>query len=78
LYALPILQQLRAANIATELYPLAAKLKKQMSYANDKNIPFVILIGTDEMQNGELTLKNMETGLQEKLNLAAIVKQLKD
>ncbi len=74
LYALPILQQLRAANIATELYPSAAKLKKQMSYANDKNIPFVILIGNDEMQSGELTLKNMETGLQEKLNLATIIK----
>jgi len=78
LYALPIVQQLRNANIAAELYPTAAKLKKQMSYADAKNIPYVILIGSDEMQSGELTLKDMHSGQQDKLSLAAIMERIKD
>lgn len=77
-YALPVLQQLRTAGIAAELYPASAKLKKQMSYADAKNIPFVILIGSDEMQSGELTLKNMQSGEQEKSHLNAIIDRLKD
>ena len=75
-YALPILQQLRAANIAAELYPAAAKLKKQMSYADAKNIPFVILIGSDEMQSGLLTLKNMESGEQQQITIANLISKL--
>ncbi len=75
-YALPILQRLRGANIAAELYPSSAKLKKQMSYADDKHIPYVILIGSEEMSNGVLTLKNMKSGLQEKLAVDAIIEQL--
>jgi histidyl-tRNA synthetase len=75
-YALPLLQQLRRAGVAAELYPAAAKLKKQMSYADAKNIPYVILIGSDEMQSGMLTLKDMETGDQEKLNIAAIIERM--
>lgn len=77
-YALPILQRLRGANIAAELYPSSGKLKKQMSYADDKHIPYVILIGSDEMQSGLLTLKNMKSGEQQKLALPAIVELLKD
>lgn len=77
LYALPILQQLRNAQIATELYPSSAKLKKQMSYADAKNIPFVILIGADEMQSGKLTLKNMQSGEQQQLSVEAIISLLK-
>ncbi|NQX55052.1 histidine--tRNA ligase [Pedobacter panaciterrae] len=76
-YALPILQQLRGANIAAELYPSSAKLKKQMSYADDKHIPYVILIGSEEMSNDVLTLKNMKSGQQEKLTIAAVVELLK-
>jgi histidyl-tRNA synthetase len=76
-YALPVLQQLRKANIAAELYPASAKLKKQMSYADDKHIPYVILIGSDEMQSGLLTLKDMHTGDQQKLSAEAIVALLK-
>jgi len=76
-YALPILQQLRGANIAAELYPSSAKLKKQMSYADDKRIPYVILIGSEEMSNDVLTLKNMKSGQQEKLTIAAVVELLK-
>jgi histidyl-tRNA synthetase len=77
LYALPILQQLRVSNVAAELYPSSAKLKKQMSYADDKHIPYVILIGSDEMQTGQLTLKNMHSGEQQKLSVDAIVTFLK-
>jgi len=73
LYALPLLQQLREADVAAELYPSAAKLKKQMSYADDKAIPYVILIGSDEIQSGILTLKNMQSGDQQKLTAANII-----
>jgi len=72
-YALPLLQQLRAAGISVELYPAAAKLKKQMSYADAKNIPYVVLIGSEEMQEGQLTLKDMQSGQQEKLAIAEII-----
>lgn len=75
-YALPILQQLRVAGIASELYPSSAKLKKQMGYADAKNIPFVILIGSDEMQSGQLTLKDMQSGNQERLDIASIIAKL--
>ena len=68
LYALPVLQQFREAGIAAELYPTSAKLKKQMSYADAKSIPYVILIGSDEMESGKLTLKNMQSGSQQQLN----------
>ena len=76
-YALPILQQLRSAGVAAELYPSSAKLKKQMAYADAKNIPFVILIGGDEMANGELTVKNMQSGEQSKMSVLAILDLLK-
>ncbi len=75
-YALPILSQLRQNGIAAELYPQAAKLKKQLSYADAKRIPYVILIGSEEMESGLLSLKNMQSGEQQKLTLANIVKQL--
>jgi histidyl-tRNA synthetase len=72
-YALPILTALRSAGIAAELYPSAAKLKKQMNYADNKGIPFVVLIGTDEIQSGQLTLKDMKTGDQIKLSSEELV-----
>ena len=73
LYALPLLQQLRQAGIATELYPTAAKLKKQLSYADNKNIPYVVLVGETEMQEGLFSVKNMATGDQQKLNGAELI-----
>ena len=76
LFALPLLQRLRDAGIAAELYPDQAKLKKQMSYANDKKIPFVILIGSDEIRSGLLTLKNMETGDQQKFIVEELIKTI--
>lgn len=73
LYALHLLRQLRTAGIAAELYPSSAKLKKQMAYADAKNIPYVILIGSEEMQEGQLTLKDMKSGDQQKLDIAGII-----
>jgi histidyl-tRNA synthetase len=75
-YALPLLQQLRNHNINAELYPAGAKIKMQMEYANNKQIPYTIVIGSDEMQSGLLTFKDMTSGLQEKLNASQIVEKL--
>ena len=63
-YVLPILFQARKAGIRAEIYPDSAKMKKQMSYANGKQIPFVAIVGENEMNEGKLTLKNMTTGEQ--------------
>jgi histidyl-tRNA synthetase len=75
-YCLKLLQQVRAAGINAEIYPDAAKMKKQMSYADDKKIPFVILVGSEEIKSGELTLKNMQTGEQEKTSVEYLIKKL--
>ena len=64
-YCLPIVAAARRAGIRTEMFPDKAKMKKQMSYANAKNIGFVALAGETEMQEGKITLKNMTTGEQE-------------
>ena len=63
-YCLPVVAKARQAGIRTEIFPDAAKMKKQMSYANAKQIPFVALAGENEIAQGKLTLKNMETGEQ--------------
>lgn len=68
--------QARKAGIKTEFYPIPAKLKKQMKYANDKKIPFVILAGSRELESGELTLKNMQSGEQENLKIDTIISLL--
>ena len=63
-YVLPILAQVRAAGIRAEIYPDSTKMKKQMSYANAKAIPFVAMVGENEMSEGKVSLKNMATGEQ--------------
>ena len=63
-YVLPVLAKVRAAGIRAEIYPDSAKMKKQMGYANNKAIPFVAIVGENEMNEGKLTLKNMTTGEQ--------------
>ena len=63
-YCLPIINKVRANGIRAEIYPDATKMKKQMSYANAKQIPFVVLAGDNEIAAGKVTLKNMETGEQ--------------
>ena len=75
-FALPLLQTLREKGISAEIYPSSAKLKKQMAYADDKNIPFVILIGSDEMETGLLSFKNMKSGEQQKLTAEEIASLL--
>ena len=76
-YALPLAQQFRKENISTELYPSAEKLKKQMKYANDKKIPFVIVIGDEEMKSGKLAFKNMNSGEQRLMSSDEIISELK-
>ncbi len=76
-YCLKALQKVREAGINAELYPDAAKMKKQMTYANKKEIAFVALVGEDEMDKGKITLKNMETGEQSLLGVEDIISELK-
>lgn len=63
-YVLPVLAQVRAVGIRAEIYPDAAKMKKQMSYANAKMVPFVAIVGENEMKEGKVMLKNMASGEQ--------------
>ena len=75
-YCLPILSDLRAAGIRAEIYPDAAKMKKQMQYANVKAVPFVALVGENEMSAGMVTLKNMTTGEQQMVSAAELLSHL--
>ena len=75
-YAFKCLTKVRAAGINAELYPDPVKLKKQMKYANARNVPNVILIGDSEMENGQLSLKDMNEGSQEQLTIEAIIERL--
>ncbi|HEY8928207.1 MAG TPA: histidine--tRNA ligase [Mucilaginibacter sp.] len=72
-FAWPILQQLRNQDVKAELYPAGAKLKKQLDYANNKNIPFTIIIGSEEIESGLLTIKDMRSGVQEKCRAEEII-----
>ncbi|AQG79176.1 histidine--tRNA ligase [Spirosoma montaniterrae] len=71
--ALPLLRQLRTASIVAELYPDFAKVKKMLEYANTRTIPFVVLIGSDEVQTGQLSVRNMTTGEQQKMSADEVV-----
>lgn len=75
-YALPLLRKLRESGINSEIYPSSAKLKKQLNYADDKKIPYVILIGSEEMESGMLSLKNMKSGDQQKLSIDQVIAAL--
>ena len=76
-YCLPAVAQAREAGIRTEIYPDSSKMKKQMSYANAKQIPFVALAGENEMAAGKLTLKNMLTGDQQLLTVEELINVVK-
>jgi histidyl-tRNA synthetase len=69
LYALEILDVLRNLNVRSELFPDAVKLKKQMTYADSKKIPYIIIAGEDEIISNSLTIKTMSTGEQKKISL---------
>ena len=75
-YCMSMLAQIRAAGIRAEMFPDAAKMKKQMSYANAKQIPFVALAGDNEIAEGKVTLKNMSTGEQSLVTLSELINKL--
>jgi len=75
-YCLPLLKVMRDNNINSEIYPDSAKMNKQMTYANNKNIPFVLLVGENEMQKGLLTVKNMVSGEQSEIKFDELLQRL--
>ena len=75
-YCLPIIYKVRARGIRAEIFPDSAKMKKQMSYANAKQIPYVVLAGETEMQAGKVTLKNMATGEQQLVTAEELIEKL--
>ena len=75
-YCMPAVAKARVAGIRTEMYPDSAKMKKQMSYANAKHIPFVALAGENEMNEGKFTLKNMETGEQKLISAEELIAEV--
>lgn len=75
-YCLNLLAKTRSKGVSAELYPEPHKMKKQMSYANSKNIPFVAIIGEEERQSGMISLKNMESGEQKKLKFEELIKEV--
>ena len=76
-YCLPLLKRLRDNGINAEIYPEAAKMKKQMGYADKKGIPFVALVGENEMQNNTVTLKEMQSGQQESVSIEILIEKLR-
>ncbi len=74
--SMKMLKEMRAAGIAAEIYPDAAKMKKQMAYADAKGIPFVAIVGESELAESKLTLRNMQSGEQETLTLAGAIDKL--
>ncbi|MCI6160218.1 MAG: histidine--tRNA ligase [Prevotellaceae bacterium] len=75
-YCLPVVSKIRQAGIAAEMFPDVAKMKKQMTYANAQQIPFVVLAGENEMNEGKVTLKNMETGEQQMVSPEELILML--
>jgi histidyl-tRNA synthetase len=76
-FAFKCLNTVRSAGINSEIYPEPLKIKKQLDYAHKRQVPYVVIIGSDEMETGNLTLKNMITGEQEKLELAKVIEILR-
>lgn len=72
-----LVNRLRQAGISAELFPDAAKLKKQLNYANQKKVPYVVLLGSEEIKNGQLTLKDMDEGTQETMTAEELIQKLK-
>jgi histidyl-tRNA synthetase len=75
-YCLPLVVELRKNNISTELYPDAAKFKKQMGYADAKKIAYVVFVGADEMQKGVVKLKNMTSGEEKEIPSGELIKHI--
>lgn len=77
-YAFECLQRFREAGLIAELYPDPVKIKKQMKYADARQVPYTLLIGTEEMNSGKLSLKNMKSGEQQALEIGEIIDLLKE
>ena len=77
-FSMSMLAKVRAAGIRAEIFPDAAKMKKQMSYANAKNVPFVAIVGENEMNEGKAMLKNMETGEQNLVSVEELIAALRN
>ena len=75
-YALKVLQQIRNAGIAAEIYPDAAKFDKQMKYANKRGFAFVVLLGDEEREKQLLSVKNFTNGEQQKISLHEAIEKL--
>ena len=75
-HALPLLYLLRQKGINSEIYPDTTKMKKQMDYADRKKIPYVLIVGSEEMETGNLTLKDMLKGEQERLDINGVIAKL--
>ena len=75
-FCLSLLKQLRDNNINSELYPTADKIKKQMNYANNKGVQFVVMVGEDEIKSGQLTIKDMRSGDQSRMKVSELIKTL--
>ena len=73
---LPLLRELRGAGISAEIYPEAGKMKKQMEYANRRGIPYVVIVGSQELEAGAATVKEMRTGEQRQVPFAELVQAL--
>lgn len=76
-YALNLLQRIRAVGVAAEIYPDSTKLKKQFKYADHKKIPYVLLLGEEEIKSNSTQLKEMKSGKQEKLSFEQLIEKLK-
>jgi histidyl-tRNA synthetase len=72
-YCMALLKQLRTAGVNSEIYPSAAKMKKQMNYADKKDVQYVVLVGEDEMKSGQLTVKNMREGSQQSITIEGLI-----
>lgn len=77
-FSMSMLAKVRAAGIRAEIFPDAAKMKKQMSYANAKSVPFVAIVGENEMNEGKAMLKNMETGEQNLVSVEELIAALRN
>jgi histidyl-tRNA synthetase len=76
-YGLKLLKELRIVGISSELYPEEAKIKKQFTYADKKQIPYVVILGDDEIEKNVVSLKNLNTGMQETMGLDTLINKLK-
>jgi histidyl-tRNA synthetase len=72
-----LIRRLRDDGIIAELYPDAAKMKKQLSYADNKKIPYAALVGSEEMKSGSVTVKNLSSGEQSTLTMDELLHVLK-